>query len=60
LPLEERVRLLAAARDQRDLAYIASLTGDDKRNLIGKTEWIVLKKEDTNARAAKGKDQRNR
>lgn len=58
LPLDERVRLLAAARDQRDLAYIRGLLGDDRRNLVARTEWVVLDR-DPNARTAKGKDQRN-
>lgn len=42
MPVSERVRLIAAARDQSDLDYIANLPDDDRRQLVGQAEWVVV------------------
>ena len=45
LPLEERVCLIAAARDQADLMHIASMGHEDRRNLVASIEWVKIKED---------------
>jgi len=42
LVVDERTRLIAAARDQGDLEYISSLPKEERDNLRGSSEWVVL------------------
>jgi len=42
LPVTERSRLIAFARDQATLEHIGGMSEDDRRSLRGASEWAVV------------------
>ena len=42
LPIEERLRLMGAARDTSTLEYISALPDDERRQMRGASEWVIV------------------
>jgi hypothetical protein len=42
LPVSERTRLIAFARDHAELEYIQTMPSDERKSLRGATEWAYV------------------